>query len=133
MAMPHPIPDRALRRVIADLAALAPEDAGAILVTLEPVQREKIESLLREYASYFDGTPNPPPADRSDYDPSRLSPWLVQRLEGAAAFEMTAHARQALRDCAARLYPTPAAAATRPRAGLFGRMASVFSPGRAPG
>jgi hypothetical protein len=130
MAMPHPIPERALRRTIADLAAMNPEDAGAILAALEPAQRGTVEKLLSEYGAYFEGGPKPPLADGGNYDPSRLSSWLVQRLEGSPGFAMTAHARQELRDATARLYPIPASAASRPRMGLFGRMASVFSPGR---
>ncbi len=123
--MSHPIPDRALRRTIADLAVLDPEDAAAVLADLAPGEREAIEGLLREYAAYFDGAAKPVTKGGGAYDLSRLSPWLVERLEGA--FEMTTPAREALRDSAVRLYPTPTGKAITPRTGLFGRVASIFA------
>jgi hypothetical protein len=110
--------------MIADLAALHPDDAAAVLSALEPDARAKTEALLREYAAYVDGSPA---VDAGAYDPTRLSPWLVQRADSAADsdFEMTPHAHRALRASVMRLYPLPQAAVTvTMRPGLFGRMAT---------
>lgn len=125
--MPHPAPDHALRRIVADLAVLHADDVAAVLGELDAAQRQTVEGLLRDYAAYFDPAQTQKPEDRIGYDASQLSPWLVQRLqtEGQPDFEMTAQARQALHDCAVRLYPAPA---TRPKS--RGRMASVSSAGR---
>ena len=119
--MPNPIPDRALRRMIADLAALHPDDAAGVLSALEPDARARTEALLREYAATVDGRPA---GDASAYDPTRLSPWLVQRADSAqgAEFQMTADTHQALRASVMRLYPLPQPVIDA-RPGLFSRMA----------
>jgi len=99
------------------------DDLAAILSAFGPKERQQIEVLLGEYNVAY--APPSPPAP-SAIDESQLSRWLVDRLRpnlrsGAA---MTAHARQALLDCATRLYPAASAAeqsAAKRKAHLFGR------------
>jgi hypothetical protein len=108
--------------MVADLALLHGDDISAILNELGPKERSAVEDLLREHAAYFDEAPTaPPPEPVAEFDPTRLSPWLVQRLHADASNRMmTAAARQALRDAAVRLYPLSEAMA-QPRTGWFGR------------
>lgn len=99
--------------MVADLAVLHEDDIAAILDVLEAKQRTLIETLLKEHAGHPD-TGAARPADRLQYDPARLSPWLVERIEGPER-AMTAQARRALRECAAEQFPIAAKAAKSPR------------------
>lgn len=69
-------PDRLLKRKLAQLARLEPEDLHAVIGELDPAQQRRIEQLLHDAA---DG-----PADRpiSALPATILSPWLVQRIAG---------------------------------------------------
>jgi hypothetical protein len=118
--MPPRPSDRALRRLVAELATVAPEDVQAILAGLEESQRETVEALLAGYQ----GEPEvvvplpvwtPPATARIE----GLSPWLEARLHGLpdTEFAMTAAATQALNACAAGLQPeAPVEAPPAPRA-----------------
>jgi hypothetical protein len=120
--MSRPAPDHALRRLVADLATLHPDDMQFVLDELGAGQRDAVEGLLRDFAGLSDKPTETP--SRLAVDVWRLSPWLVERLDAAVADrEMTAHARSALKACAARLYPLPDPKAELPaRPGFVRRM-----------
>lgn len=103
--MPRPKAE-ALRRMVSDLASLHADDVAAILADLPPAERQTIEGLLREHASYFEATPASATSSE-EFDAARLSPWLLQRLRGEDRFVMsvTGEARQALLDAAIRAVP----------------------------
>jgi hypothetical protein len=122
-------PDRALRRMVVDLAALHPGDVAAVLDLLDPSQRKTIETLLRQLSDFGFGEPIAQSSDGVAIDLSRLSPWLADRLgPEQQGIKMTVMARKALRDCVERLCPMPVPAAPEPkrRAALFGRLKSAF-------
>lgn len=104
-----PSPDQALRRLVFDLGALPADDATAVLDQLDPPHRKKVEALLRELSEFGFGQNALNPADEfSGVDVARLSPLSIERLKaGRDTIAMTAAARAALRDCAARLFPAP--------------------------
>ena len=112
--MPRLKPE-ALRRMVSDLAAMHVDDIAAILGDLEPAERQVVEDLLREHASYFEATPGSD-TPSEEFDAARLSPWLLQRLRGEDRFVMsiTGEARQALFDAAARAVPSHVMAKERP-------------------
>jgi hypothetical protein len=113
--MSRNLPDRSLRRIVADLAGLHAEDISAVLGDLDAGQRRRIESLLRESAGQ---------SEQEMYDVARVSEWLQQRIE-STAFAMTPAARETLRSCAVELYPfTMQWSATRP--GALQRLAARF-------
>jgi hypothetical protein len=107
--MPHPKPE-ALRRMVSDLAALHADDISAILADLKPRERQTVEGLLREHASYFDAAVPGSATTSEEFDAARLSPWLLQRMRGEDRFTLalTVDARQALLDAAIRATPRPA-------------------------
>lgn len=119
--MPPRPSDRALRRLVAELATVAPDDVQAILAGLEESQRETVEALLASYQGEPEVVVTPPvwtsPASSKI---EGLSPWLETRLNGPdMEFAMTPAARQALNACAADLQPeapveTPPLAKARP-------------------
>lgn len=127
--MSQPAPDHALRRMVADMAALHADDMAAILNELHAGGRQTVEGLLHDYASYADIGEAPVPGDRIAYDASKLSPWLIQRLQAAdePGYDMTAQVRHALRDCVTRLYPASSAAIPGARRRLRGRKTGMFS------
>ncbi len=102
-------PDRALRRLVANLAAEASDGIRAILAELEPGERARVERLLGEYLGSSEATSSdraaapPPPLLR----PAGVSPNLLARLDDEAAFAITPLARQALREAAAAMNPAP--------------------------
>jgi hypothetical protein len=103
--MPRRPPDRALRRQVAQLAALPPEDVEDILVALDQDHRLRIEALLAEYLGLdvtrqdSRATGKPAPTARAG-----LSPWIVERLGPQASpdnpIRMTPVALDALRGLA---------------------------------
>ncbi|HJT42309.1 MAG TPA: hypothetical protein VJ750_02295 [Rhizomicrobium sp.] len=104
--MPFPNPDAAVQAIVAELAALHTEDSAAILAVLNGHERTIIEQLLHTHIGSFE-TSLAASGAASRYDPSRLSPWLVQRLQTAKSEEsdMTPQARKTLLDCVTKLYP----------------------------
>lgn len=114
-------PDRALRRAVADLARLHPDDAGAVLGALDPDDRARIDALVAE----FHGRPVPAePAVEAEpvWVYEGASPWLLLRIDpnakvGRAGREfvlMTDAARDALHEAAAP-FRTEAAGTARSR------------------
>ena len=127
--MSAPPPDRALRRLIADLAVRDAEDVEAILETLQPSQRRRAEALLALCQGQLASTLGE--AVGAATVSLGLSPWLAGILEdaepagGRAPGEVTEHARQALRDCAQAMSPPSLPAGLNPqleRAGWWRRM-----------
>ncbi|HEX8527299.1 hypothetical protein [Allosphingosinicella sp.] len=87
MPMPYRPPDRALRRLVADLASARPDDVEAILAALEPGEREAVETLLEDSrgrragaAPAADSRPAKP--DEQQWALEGISPWLANRLAG---------------------------------------------------
>ena len=90
-------PDRLLKRKLARLARLEPDDLRAVIGELEPAQQRRIEQLLHDAADA--------PADHpvSALPPTTLSPWLVERIAGDAGL-VTPATRAALAQAAS--WPT---------------------------
>lgn len=70
-------PSRMLKRKLAALARLAPDDRLAVLDELDPDQRRRAEKLLQEHWSTDTRARHGPAACPT------LSAWLVARIEGA--------------------------------------------------
>jgi hypothetical protein len=124
-------PDRAVRQVVVDLAALHPDDVGAILDELDSEERRKIEGLLREYEGVADIQQTSPERPQIRFDSSQLSPWLVERLGSSptVSHEMTSQAHQVLSECAIRLCPpvgVEAIPAAEVATGMLSRLFSGF-------
>jgi hypothetical protein len=137
--MPPPAPDRAVRRLVADLAATRPEDIEAILDELDDGQRSRVRTLLGEYLGAHQAPAAGMPVERPrPVVIEGLSPWLAARLERAQpagvapprrrpgrprdqfgrdmglTFDMTPGALETLHACAAAIHarrPTPQAEA----------------------
>ena len=100
--MPPRPSDRALRKLIADLAERPKADVRAVLARLRPLQRERAEELIAE----FRGRPVARPVEPASpvVDTQGLSPWLAARVQVAAGgvnggdFTMTPQALDALQD-----------------------------------
>ena len=106
-------PDRALRRIVADLAALHPEDIWELLDGLEPGHRNSVEGLLRDYTGL--GEEEAPYGH--ELAAVHLSGWLRSRLDPNCA-DVTEHARDALQRATAQLFPL----APAPRTSLIGKI-----------
>jgi hypothetical protein len=107
MPMRHqPKSDQALRRAVADLASLHADDRNAVLKEFDAAGQEKLNVLLKGYSDYFDEGIAENAANRH-YDFSRLSPWLMQKIEmlDRVGPQITPHARRTLRECAVELFP----------------------------
>lgn len=90
--MPSPRTDRALRRLIAEMACLDVDDVAAIVAELDSQQRERVLSLIAAYRDPSAGSlsiAGEMPASAG------LSPWLTTRLAAAIgvdhALTSTAH------------------------------------------
>ena len=90
--MSSPRADRALRRLIAEIANLDVEDLGAILADLDSQHRDRVLELIAAYQ----GSPARALPVTDAQDSSGLSPWLTIRLTAATgidhALTPTAHA-----------------------------------------
>jgi len=122
-------PERALRRMIARMPALAPDDCDMILDSLGDRQRARVLALLAQ----IDGPPVAAETVRhASIEPgplqAGLSPWLLDRAglrqpEAGGlprAGEMTQHARLALRRCAAGIGQSDAKLGAEGGLSLFG-------------
>ncbi len=99
-------PDRTLRHLVVDLAARQPDDIASVLDQLDAPQRKIVEGMLRELSNFGFGQDAPHASE--DIDARRLSPWLMERIQSDQADStMTVAGRQALRECALRLYAAP--------------------------
>ena len=119
--------DRALRRVVIDLAVLPENERVAILDMLEPSQRRRVMALLLEYA----GTPQEVEQSSSvQIDTTGLSPWLADRVRTGNA--MTTQAGALLRQCASELLPG-VSGKTPSKTGVLHRLGAVVRGGRTAG
>lgn len=129
--MPPPSSDRALRRLVADLAAHSPASVAAVLNELDAGQRETVLALLGSYHGMSIATPLPEIAE-TPRPIAGLSSWLQMRLDGHnatqpgfalsdgylwdgesgvdRAFVLTPIALEALRACASNLQTVEIAA-----------------------
>jgi hypothetical protein len=117
--MPSPRPDKALRRLIAELATASPGDVQEILAGLDFKQRQIAGRLLIEYSGQSDPTPHESPAQEFPAPLlviDGLSTWLGRRLvttvaakgtrpmlvgpAGEMNLQMTSGAMETLRSCA---------------------------------
>ena len=136
--MPADGSDRALRRLVAQLAKAGPADIDAVFDMLDPSERLQARALLD---AYLQPQPSPDPPVRSLSPPPHridgLSPWLEARLEQRsptsppAEAGMTPAAAAALHESARALMDTgrltPHAPPPPPRPSLLGRLrATVF-------
>ena len=108
-------PDRNLRRLIVRLSALPPEEVTAILGELATSEREKIAALLHDYQVQPGGTRSGEPVAQCTFDMTRVSPWLIERLETPDRHHMSERAVVALKSCVMRLYPIPLTPRPLPR------------------
>ncbi|HLY89141.1 MAG TPA: hypothetical protein VKQ27_09160 [Acetobacteraceae bacterium] len=90
--------DRALRREIARLAMLEPDDLRAILEALEPGRRRRVEGLLAQLSE--PDMPNP--------QGTKWPSWIEDRASGRIP-GLTDRSRKALAACAERVVPNDAA------------------------
>jgi hypothetical protein len=97
-----PAPDRALRRLVVELASATRGDIDAVLDELAPEQRERVQALMRDYGALAEA----PSASAKARDVAALardaglSPWLADRLGGRApGLTMTPASVDALRAC----------------------------------
>ena len=103
-------PDRSLRRLVAELATVAPEDIETVLDDLDPPQRRQFQALMAEYLGQPVAAPLAPEVApvAGPSAPPGLSPWLAARIDEPESFAMAPAARTALRACAASLEPEEA-------------------------
>jgi hypothetical protein len=112
--------ERDLRGVIAELAALHPDDLAAVLELLDTDGRKRIEVQLAEW-SPFKPVEQRVQAVAPRFDEQRVSPWLVARMWGRDG-KTTQQTRDRLLAHAVRLYPLRTPARSPRRAiGLFGK------------
>jgi|SRR6185312_2786038 len=95
---------KALRRLVIELAATTPEDIVAVLAMLDPRARAAVQGLLAAYTDLPDifEMALPPPANTSG-----LSDWLVARTRGQSPdggeFRITPGTADALRTIVAAM------------------------------
>jgi hypothetical protein len=118
--------DRLLRKLVAELDGLPSADAKAILASLSPQRRARIDALLAEYRGRAVATPRPmalaPEPEGPQVKPPLhlecLSPWLEMRLNAEAvdsAPHMTTAVREHLRAAALRMGARPVRAQSWPQ------------------
>ena len=116
--MPRPPAERALRRAVAGLARLHPDDVAAILGALDGPERARVDALVANFAGQAPVAAVPEPEPEWAYE--SVSPWLLARIDpesrrgGKAGREfvlITDASREALRAAAEpfRKQVTPAA------------------------
>ncbi len=98
--------ERRLRRLIADLAALHPDDAAAVLSLLKDEERAKVDPLLQEFLTFDKPAASALPAC---FDETQLSPRLLARINEKDQ-GVTETVQAALRRLAVRASPAPAPA-----------------------
>lgn len=107
--------ERALRKMVAELAEMPAQTCATVLSQLDEAQGERVRALLDEYRGLGPSPlAPPPPIDRRGLPPG-LSPWLAELLGGNDAVPERSDAAplpldtlEALRSCAAELTAAPA-------------------------
>jgi DNA-binding transcriptional ArsR family regulator len=111
MPVPRPEPEVAIRRIIAELAALHADDLAAILDVLNAGERKTVEDLLRDHVGRFEAA-LAPIGNAAGYDASQLSQWLSGHLLADSADDkMTPLGRQTLLASVGAQCPAPRPAA----------------------
>jgi hypothetical protein len=96
------MPERALRRLVADLARAGDGEVEKVLGELPPPQRRRVSVLLLE----LNGESRAPAPAPDEVPPtSGLSPWLAARVEDGGRFGLTGATRDALLAAAIELCP----------------------------
>lgn len=101
--MPPRPSDRALRKLVADLADRPKADIRAVLADLGPAERGRVERLMAEFRGEPVGSSSRATPAAAVANVEGLSPWLAARLRTAADgvlttdFVMTARALDALK------------------------------------
>jgi hypothetical protein len=137
MPMSRRPPDRALRRAVAGLARLHPDDVEAILGALAPAEKARVDALVAGFAGR-DPAGEPPEAE-PEWAYESVSPWLLARIDpedrrsaraGREFVLITEASREALREAAApfRKRVMPAA---RNGAALLDQVLRLFTSRRA--
>ena len=121
--MPPSASDKALRRLVAELATTTPEDVAAVLAMLDARTSAQVRALLVAYAGIGDAAE--PEIDTAAVDTSGLSGWLAARtlgkpLAGPDAYHVTPAVTDTLRTCAASL-PRRSLSAQSPSKAAAGR------------
>jgi len=128
--------ERALRRLVADLATRSEHDIAAVLELLEPAHQADVRRLLDAYQGKHLPTveAGPLPLDADGQAPS----WVLERLDAEGGSGISATAREALRSCLADWQSAgqPAVPASGPASGrgptLLNRARSALPFSRAP-
>lgn len=74
--------DRGLRKLVVDLAEMAPDDVETILDDLDPAARSRVKALVDAYVGSAE---RPTPTSAPQTQPARIkgfSPWMEDRLYG---------------------------------------------------
>jgi len=113
--MPRPS-DRALRKLVADLAERPTADVKAVLAELGSTERERVEQLFAEFSGAGAALETAGPAVNTE----GLSPWLAVRLRGASGgslkeVAMTPRALAALQAAAGGAAARPMAPTAPPK------------------
>lgn len=134
-AVPMSPASPSLRRTVAQLQKVPPDDFEAILETLNADQRRRVLVLLGDLQgqSSRDTSSDEAVSFAEIVLPSGLSPWLIARINGsgdggdetADQFSMTEYAHKMLRQCAAELAPQPAPSSVKPS--LASRLGRLFA------
>ena len=74
--------ERALKRAVADLARLHPDDVEAILGALDATEKTRVERLVAGFAG--GPPPEPSPPDEPVWTYEGVSPWLLDRIDPEA-------------------------------------------------
>jgi len=97
--MPANGDDRALRRLVADLAMRSEHEISAVLELLEPAHQADVRRLLDAYQGKHlpnvEAGPLPVAAD------GQVPAWVLERLDANSGNAISATAREALRSCLA--------------------------------
>lgn len=100
-------PDRALKRAVAGLARLHPDDVEAILGALDPAEKARVDSLVAGFAGVAAVENLPETQPLWAYE--SVSPWLLARIDpddrrsaraGREFVLITDASREALREAA---------------------------------
>jgi hypothetical protein len=136
--MSRPRAERALRRAVAGLARLHPDDVAAILAALDPAERARVDALVGSFAG------RAPAAEPDEAQPEwayeSVSPWLLARIDpddrrsfkaGREFILITDASREALRAAAEPFRKQVNPGAARPAAALLDQVLRLFSGAKA--